>query len=164
MASYNKVILLGNLTRDPELRYTPKGTAVANIGIAVYRKWKNDSGEMQEEVTFVDVTAFGRTAENVGQYLRKGSPLHLEGRLSLDQWEDRETGQKRSKLKVVADSIQFLSTGDRDSGGGDRENQPHQGNKRDSQHRSGSRPPSPRPTPPPNDDMPPPEGDDGIPF
>lgn len=115
MASYNKVILMGNLTRDPELKYLPSGKAVARIGLAVNRKWTSESGEKKEEVTFVDVDAFGRTAENVGQYMRKGSALMVEGRLRLDQWDDKKTGEKRSKLGVVADSVQFLGSKDGDS-------------------------------------------------
>ena len=110
MASFNKVILVGNLTRDPELRYTPKGMAIAKIGLAVNRKWKSESGEMKEEVTFVDVDTFGRTAENVGQYMRKGRPVLIEGRLRLDQWDDKQTGQKRSRLGVVAETVQFLGS------------------------------------------------------
>ena len=108
MASFNKVILIGNLTRDPELRYTPKGTAIAKIGLAVNRVWTNEAGEKKEEVTFVDVDVFGRTAENVGQYMRKGRPIMIEGRLKLDQWDDKSTGAKRSKLGVVAENVQFL--------------------------------------------------------
>lgn len=110
MASFNKVILVGNLTRDPELRYTPKGTAVAKIGLAVNRVWTSESGEKKEEVTFVDVDVFGRTAENVGQYMRKGRPILIEGRLKLDQWDDKQTGQKKSKLGVVAETVQFLGS------------------------------------------------------
>lgn len=110
MASFNKVILVGNLTRDPELRYTPKGTAVAKIGLAVNRVWTTETGEKKEEVTFVDVDMFGRTAENVAQYMRKGSPLLVEGRLRLDQWDDKQTGQKRSRLGVVAEVVQFLGS------------------------------------------------------
>ena len=108
MASFNKVILMGNLTRDPELRYTPKGTAIAKIGLAVNRVWTSESGEKKEEVTFIDVDVFGRTAENVGQYMRKGRPIMVEGRLKLDQWDDKATGAKRSKLGVVAETVQFL--------------------------------------------------------
>ncbi len=108
MASFNKVILVGNLTRDPELRYTPKGTAIAKVGLAVNRVWTNEAGEKKEEVTFVDVDIFGRTAENVGQYMRKGKPMLVEGRLKLDQWDDKQTGQKRSRLGVVAETVQFL--------------------------------------------------------
>jgi len=110
MASFNKVILVGNLTRDPELRYTPNGKAIAKIGLAVNRTWTSESGEKKEEVTFVDVDTFGRTAENVGQYMRKGSPILIEGRLRLDQWDDKQTGQKRSKLGVVAETVQFLGS------------------------------------------------------
>jgi single-strand DNA-binding protein len=110
MASFNKVILVGNLTRDPELRYTPKGTAVAKLGLAVNRVWTNEAGEKKEDVTFVDVDVFGRTAENVGQYMRKGRPILIEGRLKLDQWDDKQTGQKRSKLGVVAETVQFLGS------------------------------------------------------
>src|SRR5712671_940324 len=108
MANFDKVILMGNLTRDPELRYTPKGLAIAKFGLAVNRVWTNEAGEKKEEVTFVDVDVFGRTAENVGQYMRKGSPILIEGRLRLDQWDDKQTGQKRSKLGVVAETVQFL--------------------------------------------------------
>src|SRR6478736_990177 len=115
-ASYNKVLLMGNLTRDPELRYTPKGTAIAKIGLAVNRVWTTDTGEKKEEVTFVDVDIFGRTAENVGQYMRKGRPIMIEGRLKLDQWDDKQTGQKRSKLGVVAETVQFLGSA---TGGGE---------------------------------------------
>jgi single-strand DNA-binding protein len=112
MASFNKVILVGNLTRDPELRYTPKGTAIAKIGVAVNRVWTNEAGEKKEEVTFVDVDVFGRTAENVGQYMRKGRPILIEGRLKLDQWDDKQTGQKKSKLGVIAETVQFLGSSD----------------------------------------------------
>ena len=119
MASFNKVVLVGNLTRDPELRYTPKGTAIAKIGLAVNRVWTNEAGEKKEEVTFVDVDVFGRTAENVGQYMRKGRPILIEGRLKLDQWDDKQTGQKKSKLGVVAETVQFLGGNkDGESGGG----------------------------------------------
>src|SRR5580704_11451521 len=118
MASFNKVILVGNLTRDPELRYTPKGTAIAKIGLAVNRVWTNDAGEKKEEVTFVDVDVFGRTAENVGQYMRKGRPILIEGRLKLDQWDDKQTGQKKSKLGVVAETVQFLGSPGEGGGGG----------------------------------------------
>ena len=110
MASFNKVILVGNLTRDPELRYTPKGLAIAKIGVAVNRVWTNEAGEKKEEVTFVDVDVFGRTAENVGQYMRKGRPILIEGRLRLDQWDDKQTGQKKSRLGVVAETVQFLGS------------------------------------------------------
>lgn len=116
MASYNKVLLLGNLTRDPEVRYTPKGTAVTDLGIAVNRQYTLDSGEKREEVTFVDVTFWGRTAEVAGEYLKKGRPVFIEGRLQLDTWDDKQTGQKRSKLKVMGEAMQML--GARQGGGG----------------------------------------------
>ncbi|MCX6921826.1 MAG: single-stranded DNA-binding protein [Verrucomicrobia bacterium] len=117
MASYNKVILVGNLTRDPELRYTPKGMAIAKLGLAVNRVWKNEAGESKEEVTFVDIDAFGKQAETIAQYLKKGSPLLMEGRLRLDQWDDKQTGQKRSRLGVVLEAFQFLGGGNRTEGG-----------------------------------------------
>lgn len=116
MASFNKVILVGNLTRDPEVRYIPSGTAVCDISLAVNSQWTDrKTNERKEEVTFVEVTLWGRTAEIAGEYLAKGRPVLIEGRLSLDSWEDKETGQKRSKLKVVADGMQLL--GSRDGGG-----------------------------------------------
>jgi len=108
MASYNKVLLMGNLTRDPEVRYTPKGTAIANLGLAVNRVYTTESGEQKEEVTFVDIEVWGRQAETAGQYLSKGRPVFVEGRLRLDSWEDKESGQKRNRLKVVAERVQFL--------------------------------------------------------
>jgi single-strand DNA-binding protein len=114
MASFNRVILAGNLTRDPELRYTPKGTALAKIGLAINRTWKNEAGETKEEVTFVDVEAWGRQAEIISQYFKKGRPILIEGRLRLDQWDDKQTGQKRSKLGVVLEAFSFV-----DSKGGD---------------------------------------------
>ena len=116
MANFNKVILAGNLTRDPELRYTPKGTAIASFGLAINRKWKSETGEMKEEVTFVDVDAFGRQAEVVAQYMKKGRPFLVEGRLKLDQWEDKNTHQKQSKLKVVLEGFSFIDTKGTDGG------------------------------------------------
>jgi single-strand DNA-binding protein len=110
MASFNKVILAGNLTRDPELKYTPKGTAIARIGLAVNRQWKSETGEQKEEVTFVDIEAYGRNAEILAQYVKKGRPLLVEGRLKLDQWEDKNTHQKQSKLKVVLEGFSFLDS------------------------------------------------------
>ena len=111
MASFNKVILMGNLTRDPELRYTPKGTAVANLGLAVNRTWRNAEGQQQDETTFVDVDAFGKQAETLGQYMQKGRPILVEGRLKLDQWEDKNTGQNRSKLGVILEKFSFVGGG-----------------------------------------------------
>ena len=117
MASFNKVILVGNLTRDPEVRYTPSGTAVCDISLAVNSNWTDrKTNERKEEVTFIDVTLWGRTAEIAGEYLTKGRPVLIEGRLQQDRWDDKETGQKRSKLKVVADAMQLL--GGRTEGGG----------------------------------------------
>jgi single-strand DNA-binding protein len=110
MANFNKVILAGNLTRDPELRYTPKGMAIVKISVAINRTWKSESGESKEEVTFVDVDAFGRTAENIAQYFKKGRPILIEGRLRYETWEDKQTNQKRSKLGVVLENFQFMDS------------------------------------------------------
>lgn len=106
--NYNRVTMAGNLTRDPEVKFLPNDKAVAQFGIAINRKFKGPDGSAKEETTFVDVEAWGRTAELVGQYLTKGAPCFLDGRLRLDSWEDKKTGEKRSKIKVVADSVQFL--------------------------------------------------------
>src|SRR3982750_3815330 len=115
MANLNKVLLLGNVTRDPEVRYTPKGSAVCDLGVAVNRAYTTDSGEKREEVTFVDVTLWGRTAEVANEYLKKGRPVFIEGRLQMDSWDDKQTGQKRSRLRVVAENMQLL--GGRPAGG-----------------------------------------------
>lgn len=117
MANLNKVLLLGNVTRDPEIRYTPKGSAVCDLGVAVNRAYTTDSGEKREEVTFVDVTLWGRTAEVASEYLKKGRPVFVEGRLQMDTWDDKQTGQKRTRLRVVAENMQLL--GGRPQGGGD---------------------------------------------
>src|SRR5215467_15695221 len=148
MANFNKVILAGNLTRDPELRYTPKGMAIAKLGMAINRTWKSETGENKEEVTFVDADAFGRTAEVIAQYLKKGRPILVEGRLRLDQWDDKQTGQKRSKLGVVIEGFQFLGGGNRGEGGGEAPRRPAA--------------PSAPSTPSSEPDMPPP--DDDVPF
>ncbi len=125
MASYNKVVLVGNLTRDPELRHTPSGTAVTDLGLAVNRTWTDrNTNQKNEETTFVDVTCWSRTAEIACEYLRKGRPVLIEGRLQMDEWNDKETGQKRTKLKVVCDNLQML--GSRDGGGGGGYNDPAQ--------------------------------------
>jgi single-strand DNA-binding protein len=155
MANLNKVLLMGNLTRDPEVRYTPKGTAVAELGIAVNRVYSGENGEKREEVTFVDVTVWGRTAENVGEYLKKGRPVFIEGRLQLDSWEDKQSGQKRNKLKVVADNVQFLGSRGGAGGGGPEEGEEGM------RSRSGS---SPRSSAPPKNTPPPEPDDDEIPF
>ena len=115
MANLNKVMLIGNLTRDPEIKYTPKGQAIAELGLAINRYYTLDSGEKKEEVTFVDVTLWGRQAEIAKEYLAKGRNVYIEGRLQLDSWDDKQTGQKRSKLKVTGDQMQLL--GGRDGGG-----------------------------------------------
>ena len=117
MANLNKVLLLGNVTRDPEVRYTPKGSAVCDLGVAVNRNYTTDSGEKREEVTFVDVTLWGRTAEVASEYLKKGRPVFVEGRLQMDTWDDKQTGQKRTRLRVVAENMQLL--GGRPPGGGE---------------------------------------------
>ena len=117
MASFNKVILMGNLTRDPEMRYTPKGLAIVKFGLAVNRNWTTETGEKKEEVTFIDVDSFGRQAETIAQYMKKGSPILVEGRLKLDQWDDKTTGQKRSRLGVIVEGFQFLGGGNRSEGG-----------------------------------------------
>ena len=108
MANLNRVMLIGNLTRDPELRVTPKGTAICQFGLAINRSYKDDSGQTKEETTFIDVEAWGKAGENIAKYCTKGRPLFVEGRLKLDQWEDKATQQKRSKLKVVLENFQFL--------------------------------------------------------
>jgi len=118
MASFNKVMLMGNLTRDIEIRHTPSNTAVGNFGLAVNRKYKTQSGEQREEVAFIDCEAWGRTAEVMAQYLSKGRPVFIEGRLKFDQWEDRNGGGKRSKLSVVVDNFQFIDSGGGQSSGG----------------------------------------------
>jgi single-strand DNA-binding protein len=110
MANLNRVLLIGNLTRDPEVRYTPKGTAVTEISLAVNRIYSGEDGEKKEETTFVDVTLWARQAEIAGQYLRKGRPVFIEGRLQLDSWDDKQTGQKRSRLRVVAENLQLLGS------------------------------------------------------
>lgn len=110
MANLNRVLLIGNLTRDPEVRYTPKGTAVTEIGLAVNRVYSGEDGEKKEETTFVDVTLWARQAEIAGQYLKKGRPVFIEGRLQLDSWDDKQTGQKRSRLRVVAENLQLLGS------------------------------------------------------
>ncbi len=156
MANLNKVLLMGNLTRDPEVRYTPKGTAVAELGIAVNRVYSGENGEKREEVTFVDVTVWGRTAENVGEYLKKGRPVFVEGRLQLDSWEDKTSGQKRNKLKVVADNVQFLGS-PRGAGGGGPEEGEEAPRSRPSDGGRTSAPPKPKGVPSEPDD-------DEIPF
>lgn len=108
MANLNKVLLMGNLTRDPEMKYLPSGTPVCELGLAVNRRWNDQAtGEKKEQTCFVDLTAFGRQAETLNQYMKKGRPIFIEGRLDYSQWETPE-GQKRSKLRVVVESFQFI--------------------------------------------------------
>ncbi|MES2466090.1 MAG: single-stranded DNA-binding protein [Verrucomicrobiota bacterium] len=116
MASLNKVMIIGNLTRDPELRYTPKGQAVVDLALAMNRRYVVD-GEKREEVTYVDVTFWGKGAEIISQYMKKGNPMYIEGRLRLDQWDDKESGKKQSRLKITGEEFQFLG-GKGESGGG----------------------------------------------
>jgi single-strand DNA-binding protein len=168
MASFNKVILMGNLTRDPELRYTPKGTAVARIGLAVNRVWRTETGESREETTFVDCDAFARSAETLCQYLKKGNPVLIEGRLRLHSWEDKQTGQKQNRLRVDIENFRFVGgnagggggaggggAAGGAAGGGGRESSPAEGYRaRPSQPSAPSSAPEPDPLP----------SDDDVPF
>lgn len=161
MANFNKVILAGNLTRDPQLSYLPSGTPVCEFGLAINRRWKSQqTGEMREDTCFVDCRAFGRQAETLNQYMSKGRGLLVEGRLKFDQWEGKD-GQKRSKLSVVADSFQFLDSpqGGGGGGGGGSRSAPPQ---RRSAPPQADRPSYDADQPAPADDMPPAEDD--IPF
>lgn len=161
MANLNKVMLIGNLTRDPELRFTPSGKAVAELGLAINRIWYNEQNQKQEETTFVDVTLWARQAEIAQQYLTKGSPVYIEGRLNLDTWDDKATGQKRSKLKVVGEGLQLLGT--KGAGGGAAAAQG--GGNYSERPQQASRPPQQRPqqgaSAAPVDDF---QEDDDIPF
>lgn len=168
MASYNKVMLMGNLTRDPEIRYTPKGSAVADLGLAVNRVYTTENNERREEVTYIDVVLWARLAELASQYLSKGRAVFIEGRLQMDTWEDKQTGQKRSKIRVVGETMQFIdSKRDNDDGNsGGNYSRPAQRNSGPSQPRQNE---SRSPRPPANDDFN--EGpitdnldDDDIPF
>ena len=158
MASLNKVMLIGNVTRDPEVKYTPKGSAVADLGLAINRTYTKDGGEKVEEVTFVDVELWGRLAEIAGEYAKKGRSIFIEGRLRIDSWEDKQSGQKRNRLKVVGEQLQLLGSrpgggsGGGQGGGGDYE---------------GGDAPAPRPQRPPAAAAPAPveqPDDDDIPF
>jgi single-strand DNA-binding protein len=159
MASFNRVILVGNLTRDPELRYLASGTAVTDIGLAVNDRRKTANGEWVDETTFVDITLWGRTAEVVSEYCSKGAPLLIEGRLKLDSWETQD-GQKRSKLKVVGERMQLL--GGRGQGGSEGGGGPRPPARKNTQNAAYSQ------AAPPDDvyDAPPaePSGGDDIPF
>ena len=110
MANLNKAMLIGNLTRDPEMRVTPKGTATTSFAIAINRRYRDEAGADREEVTYVDIEAWGKTAETIGKYFTKGKPIFIEGRLRLDQWEDKTTKEKRSRMKVICENFQFLDS------------------------------------------------------
>jgi single-strand DNA-binding protein len=183
MANYNKIILVGNLTRDPQMRYLPSQMAVTDFGLAVNHKFKTKSGEDREEVLFIDCSSFGKAGEIINQYCQKGKQILVEGRLKYDTWEDKQGGGKRSKHSVVVDNFQFLGGG-RDAGGGGGGGGGHSsGDAGDDQTRAPSRPPAnrapqgggnrPAPQRPPQQSAPPPEqpfGDepefkeDDIPF
>jgi single-strand DNA-binding protein len=152
MANFNKVILVGNLTRDPEVRYTPKGSAVADIALAINRNYTLDSGEKREEVTYVDVVLWARLAEIAGEYLKKGRPVLIEGRLQMDTWDDKQSGQKRSKLRVVGENMQLLGGRPPSAGGAS----PDEGEDRQSSGRTSA--------PPPKSKAPGQPDDDEIPF
>ena len=149
MASFNKVILVGNLTRDPEVRYTPKGSAVCDLGLAVNRQYSTEGGEKREEVTFVDVVLWARLAEIAGEYLKKGRPVLIEGRLQLDSWDDKQSGQKRSKLRVIGETMQLLGSRPGGGGGEGDEGMSNAGNTR-----SSAPPPKAAPSAPDEDEIP----------
>lgn len=156
MANVNKVILIGNVTRDPEVKFTPKGSAVTDIGLAINRNYTLDNGEKREETIFVDVELWGRLAEIAGEYAKKGRPIYIEGRLRMDTWEDKTSGQKRSRMKVVGENLQLLGSrppggsggGGEEEGGGHHEARPQRTTR-----------PAPTQQPPRSS-----EPDDDIPF
>ena len=154
MASFNKVILAGNLTRDPELRYTPKGTAVTGFSLAVSRNWKTESGESKEEVSFIEIEAWGRQGEVIAQYMRKGRPFLVEGRLKQDTWEDKTTNKKMSKLKVVLESFSFIDSKGPEGGGGVPSGPPGEAPRRPAAPAKPSAPPESEPPPSEDDDVP----------
>jgi single-strand DNA-binding protein len=160
MANVNKVILIGNVTRDPEVKFTSKGSAVTDIGLAINRNYTLDNGEKREETTFVDVELWGRLAEIAGEYAKKGRPVYIEGRLRMDTWEDKASGQKRSRMKVVGENLQLLggrTGGTGPSSGGEHES--YESAPTAAPRRSASPAPQRQVAPPPSD-MP----DDDIPF
>jgi len=157
MANVNKVILIGNVTRDIEVKFTPKGSAVADVGLAINRKYSLDNGEKREETTFVDIELWGRLAEIAGEYAKKGSPLYVEGRLRMDTWDDKTSGQKRSKIKIVGENIQLL--GGRSSGGASYSSEEESSSS--AQSRPAARTPERRPAPAADPSAAP---DDDIPF
>jgi len=156
MANLNKVLLMGNLTRDPEVKYTPKGTAVCDLGIAINDSYKAQDGTIKETVTYVEIEVWGRTAENCKQYLTKGRGVFIEGQLRLDQWETPQ-GEKKSKMKVRADRVQFLGGGPGRAGGGAEQRSSSSGT--GDTGRMAARPSSTV-----SEDAPPPPSDDDIPF
>jgi single-strand DNA-binding protein len=164
MPSLNKVMLIGNVTRDPEIKYTPKGTGVLELGLAMNRKYTLESGEQREEVTYVDVTFFGKSAEIIKTYVKKGKQMYVEGRLRLDSWDDKTSGQKVYRLRVAGEEFQFLgSRGDEE--GGSSQPRVNYGNRQES-----SGPPQQPRTAPPSGPAAPPAPDygeidgDDIPF
>ena len=181
MANFNKVFLMGNMTRDPEVRYTPNGTAVCEFGLAVNRQWTGPDGQKKDETCFVDCQMWGRRGEVVAEYFRKGRPIFIEGRLQFDQWEGRD-GQRRSKLRVVAENFEFIGGrgeggggggrgenaggGRGESGGGGRGESGGRANRGAGGGGQGSAPPQARrpqgPPPPPEDAPPPPSDADGF--
>ena len=160
MANVNKVILIGNVTRDPEVKFTSKGSAVTDIGLAINRNYTLDNGEKREETTFVDVELWGRLAEIAGEYAKKGRPVYIEGRLRMDTWEDKASGQKRSRMKVVGENLQLL--GGRTGGPGHSSGGEHEGYESApaAAPRRSAPPQAQRQVAPPPSDMP----DDDIPF
>lgn len=155
MANVNKVILIGNVTRDPEVKFTPKGSAVTDVSLAINRNYTLDNGEKREETTYVDVELWGRLAEIAGEYAKKGRPIYIEGRLRMDSWEDKTSGQKRSRMKVVGENLQLL--GGRPSGGSSGGGEYEGGGQQESRPQRTSRP---APSQPPQSSEP----DDDIPF
>jgi single-strand DNA-binding protein len=151
-------MLIGNLTRDPELRVTPKGTSICQFGLAINRTWKDDAGQTREDVTFVDCEAWGKAGENIAKYMTKGRQLFVEGRLQLDQWEDKQTQQKRSRLKVVVENSQFLGSPKDGAPGGDPG--AYRGPEQGSAPSAPRTPPGGRPAPAPQHDI----NDDDVPF
>jgi single-strand DNA-binding protein len=164
MANLNKVMVIGNLTRDPEMKYTPKGSAIADIALAINRSYTTDSGEKRDETTYVDIVLYGRLAEIAGEYLKKGRPVYIEGRLKLDTWDDKQTGQKRSKMRVVGEGLQLLGSRDGGRDGGN-----HGGGDYEDADRAVRRPPPRAEAARPSQNRPPADPDldvehDDIPF
>lgn len=154
MANLNRVLLIGNLTRDPELRVTPKGSSICQFGLAVNRTFKDGSGQQREETTFIDVEAWGRQGEVISKYCTKGRPLFVEGRLRFDSWEDKNTQQKRSRLSVVLENFQFIGGRNDEQGSG-----PSSSSDSDTYERSSPPPRSPKSTPAADDNL-----DEDVPF